>query len=140
MAQSMALDFGIKRTGIAVTDDMKMIASGLKTVETKDLMAFMKHYFNQHKVDEIVIGQPKHVDGTLMTLERNILFFIEDFKTLFPDIKVHRIDERFTSKMASQHISKSSLKKKSKQQKGLIDEISATLLLQDFLNQNTTMF
>jgi putative Holliday junction resolvase len=134
MAQSMALDFGIKRTGIAVTDDMKLIASGLKTVETKELMAYLKDYFQLHKVDEVIIGQPKHVDGKLMNLERNILFFIDDFKTLFPNIKVHRIDERFTSKIASKHISKYQTKKKQKQQKGLIDEVSATLLLQDFLN------
>ena len=134
MAQSMALDFGIKRTGIAVTDDMKLIASGLKTVETKELMAYLKDYFQQYKVDEVIIGQPKHVDGKLMNLERNILFFIDDFKTLFPNIKVHRIDERFTSKIASKHISKYQNKKKQKQQKGLIDEVSATLLLQDFLN------
>lgn len=134
MAQSMALDFGIKRTGIAVTDDIKLIASGLKTVDTKHIMSFLKQYFSQNKVDEIVIGQPKHVDGKLMNLEQNILIFIEDFKSNFPDISIHRIDERFTSKMASQHIAKHHTKKKQKHQKGLIDEISATLLLQDFLN------
>lgn len=134
MPQAMALDFGLKRTGIAVTDDLKMIASGLKTVETKVLMNFLKIYFSDHEVDELVIGQPKHVDGQLMALERNILWFIEDLKKEFPHLKIIRIDERYTSKMASQAIALSGLKNKKKQSKALIDEISATLILQDYLN------
>ena len=134
MPQAMALDFGLKRTGIAVTDDLKMIASGLKTVETKALMNFLETYFSNFEVDELVIGQPKHVDGQLMALERNILWFIEDLKKQFPHLKIIRIDERYTSKMASQAIALSGLKNKKKQSKALIDEISATLILQDYLN------
>lgn len=134
MPQAMALDFGLKRTGIAVTDDLKMIASGLKTVETKALMNFLKTYFSNFEVDELVIGQPKHVDGQLMALERNILWFIEDLEKEFPHLKIIRIDERYTSKMASQAIALSGLKNKKKQSKALIDEISATLILQDYLN------
>ena len=134
MPQTLALDFGIKRTGIAVTDDLKLIASGLKAVNTVELMSFLKAYVNNYNVDEIVIGQPKHVDGNVMALEKNILWFIEDLSKELPDIKVHRIDERFSSKIASMHINKSSLSKKRKQNKGLIDEVSATILLQDFLN------
>ncbi len=134
MPQTMALDFGLKRTGIAVTDDLKIIASGLQTVETKVLMDFLKSYFLKHEVDELVIGQPKHVDGQLMALERNILWLIEDIKKEFPKLKIIRIDERYSSKIASQAIAQSNLKKKQKQSKGLIDEISATLILQDYLN------
>jgi len=133
MPQIMALDFGLKRTGVAVTDDLKMIASGLKTVETKSLMDFLKNYINEYNVDELVIGQPKHIDGQLMALERNILWLIEDIKVEFPKLKIIRIDERYSSKMASQAIAQSGLKNKQKRSKGLIDEISATLILQDYL-------
>ncbi len=133
MAKAMALDFGIKRTGIAVSDDLKMIASGLQTVKTSELMNFLKSYLSTHEVDVLVIGQPKHVDGELMALERNILWLIEDIKKEFPSLKIERIDERYSSKMASQAISQSHLSKKRKQNKGLIDELSATLILQDYL-------
>jgi putative Holliday junction resolvase len=136
MAQVMALDFGIKRTGIAVSDDLKMIASGLETVETIKLMDYLKAYFLEHKVDSLVIGQPMHVDGQLMALERNILWLIEDIQEAFPNLGIERIDERFSSKLASQAISKSHLKQKQKRSKGLIDKVSATLILQDFLNQS----
>lgn len=134
MPKIMALDFGLKRTGIAVTDDLKIIASGLKTIDTKILMDFLKSYFSEHDVDELVIGQPKHVDGQLMALERNILWLIEDIQKEFPTLKIIRIDERYSSKIASQAIAQSGLKKKKKRSKGLIDEISATLILQDYIN------
>lgn len=134
MPQAMALDFGLKRTGIAVTDDLKMIASGLKTVETQKLMDFLKTYITSHQVDDVVIGQPKHVDGQLMALERNILWFIEDLKKEFPKLNIIRIDERYSSKMASQSIAQSHINKKRKRDKALIDEVSATLILQDYLN------
>ena len=136
MPQTLALDFGIKRTGVAVTDDLKLIASGLQTVPTARLMEFLVQYTKDNTVDEIIIGQPRHVDGNLMALERNILWFIEDLKAKIPELKIKRIDERFSSKMASQHIADSKLKKKKKQSKGLIDEISATILLQDYLNSS----
>lgn len=134
MPQAMALDFGIKRTGIAVSDDMKIIASGLKTVETPKLMDFLKSYFSKNVVDVLVIGQPTHIDGQLMALERNINWLIEDIEKEFPNLNIVRIDERYTSKMASQAIAQSRLSKKKKQNKGLIDEVSATLILQDYLN------
>ena len=136
MPQTIAIDFGIKRTGIAVTDDLKLIASGLKTVQTETLMDFLIQYTKANHVDEIIVGQPKHADGNLMALERNILWFIEDLKEKIPSLKVKRVDERYSSKMASQHIAHSQLKKKKKQSKGLIDEISATILLQDYLNSS----
>ncbi|MGO1730032.1 MAG: Holliday junction resolvase RuvX [Flavobacteriaceae bacterium] len=133
MAQALALDFGIKRTGIAVTDNMKMIASGLKTVETKELMPFLKEYINKNKVDVIVIGEPKHIDGNPMALEKNIGFLVEDLNKIFPSIKIERIDERFTSKMAFQTMIDSGLSQKKRRNKALIDEVSATIILQNYL-------
>ncbi|MGO2102590.1 MAG: Holliday junction resolvase RuvX [Psychroflexus halocasei] len=133
MAQALALDFGIKRTGIAVTDNMKMIASGLKTVETRELMPFLKEYINKNKVDVIVIGEPKHIDGNPMALEKNIGFLVEDLNKIFPSIKIERIDERFTSKMAFQTMIDSGLSQKKRRNKALIDEVSATIILQNYL-------
>lgn len=129
----IALDFGIKRTGIAISDEMKMIASGLRTVETRNLMQELKKIIEEESVDTLVVGQPKHIDGKLMQLEKNILFFIEDVQALFPSLIIKRIDERFTSKMAFQTMIDSGLKKKQRQNKGLVDEISATIILQNYL-------
>ncbi|TXE17371.1 Holliday junction resolvase RuvX [Psychroflexus gondwanensis] len=129
----IALDFGIKRTGIAISDEMKMIASGLRTVETRNLMQELKKIIEEESVDTLVVGQPKHIDGKPMQLEKNILFFIEDVQALFPTLIIKRIDERFTSKMAFQTMIDSGLKKKQRQNKGLVDEISATIILQNYL-------
>jgi putative Holliday junction resolvase len=129
----IALDFGIKRTGIAISDEMKMIASGLRTVQTRNLMQELKKIIEEESVDTLVVGQPKHIDGKPMQLEKNILFFIEDVQALFPSLIIKRIDERFTSKMAFQTMIDSGLKKKQRQNKGLVDEISATIILQNYL-------
>jgi putative Holliday junction resolvase len=129
----IALDFGIKRTGIAISDEMKMIASGLRTIETRNLMQELKKIIEEESVDTLVVGQPKHIDGKPMQLEKNILFFIEDVQALFPSLIIKRIDERFTSKMAFQTMIDSGLKKKQRQNKGLVDEISATIILQNYL-------
>lgn len=133
MPKAIALDFGIKRTGIAASDDLKMIASGLTTVNTIDLMTFLEKYLSDNKVDIVVIGEPKHVDGNAMSLEKNIGFFIEDFQLKFPEISIKRIDERFTSKMAFQAMIDSGLSKKKRKNKALVDEISATIILQNYL-------
>jgi len=129
----IALDFGIKRTGIAISDEMKMIASGLRTVETRNLMQELKKIIEEESIDTLVVGQPKHIDGKPMQLEKNILYFIEDVQALFPSLIIKRIDERFTSKMAFQTMIDSGLKKKQRQNKGLVDEISATIILQNYL-------
>ncbi|AFU67651.1 Holliday junction resolvase, putative [Psychroflexus torquis ATCC 700755] len=129
----IALDFGMKRTGIAISDEMKMIASGLRTVETRNLMQELKKIIEEESVDTLVVGQPKHIDGKPMQLEKNILYFIEDVQALFPSLVIKRIDERFTSKMAFQTMIDSGLKKKQRQNKGLVDEISATIILQNYL-------
>lgn len=129
----LALDFGIKRTGIAISDEMKMIASGLKTVDSRLLMDELKVLIPAESIDTLVIGEPKFTDGKPMQLEKNILYFIEDVQKLFPDLKIVRMDERFTSKLAFQTMIDSGLKKKKRQNKGLVDEISATILLQNYL-------
>ncbi|MDO5615895.1 MAG: Holliday junction resolvase RuvX [Cruoricaptor ignavus] len=135
MGQIMAIDYGKKRTGIAVTDDLQIIASGLATVETEKLMDFLKNYFSENKVDAVVVGLPTDLKGNISEVETDILKFIEQFRQVFPEVEVHRLDERFTSKMASFFISQSGKNKKARQEKGLIDKVSATIILQNFLEQ-----
>ena len=135
MAQIMAIDFGGKRTGIAVTDDMQIIASGLETVETKNLLSFLDNYFSSNPVETIVVGLPTDLKGNISEIETEIATFIKEFKTKFPEISVERLDERFTSKMAFQTMIDSGLKKKQRQNKALVDEIAATIMLQDYLSR-----
>lgn len=130
----LAIDYGIKRTGIAVTDDMQIIASGLTTVESEKLLPFLKDYFSKHNVEKVIIGEPKQMDGTPSQSAEIINAFLTKFQAAFPEMPVNRVDERFTSKMAFQTMIDSGLKKKQRQNKGLIDEIAATILLQDYLN------
>ncbi|MGO4707560.1 Holliday junction resolvase RuvX [Chryseobacterium sp. 2TAF14] len=137
MGQIIAIDYGKARCGIAATDDMKIIASGLDTVETRFLIDFLKKYFAENSVEAAVIGLPIDLKGNVSEVETDILGFIENFKKEFPQIEVHRFDERFTSKMASFFISQSGKNKKQRQQKGLIDKVSATIILQNFLEQKT---
>lgn len=129
----LALDFGLKRTGIAISDEMKMIASGLKTVDSRELMDELKSIISEESIDTLVVGEPKFTDGKPMQLEKNILMFIEDVQKLFPELKITRMDERFTSKMAFQTMIDSGLKKKKRKNKALVDEISATIILQNYL-------
>lgn len=135
MGQILAIDYGKARTGIAVTDDMQIIASGLTTVETPKLIDFLKKYFLENSVDEVVIGLPTDLKGNMSDIETEIQKFILVFEKEFPDKKINRLDERFTSKMASFFISQSGKNKKQRQEKGLIDKVSATILLQNFLDQ-----
>lgn len=137
MGQILAIDYGKARCGIAATDDMQIIASGLDTVSTPLLTEFLKKYFSENKVDEVVIGLPVDLKGNISEVETDILQFIEIFEKEFPTVKVNRFDERFTSKMASFFISQSGKNKKQRQQKGLIDKVSATIILQNFLEQRT---
>lgn len=137
MGQIIAIDYGKARCGVAATDDMKIIASGLDTVETRFLMEFLKKYVVENRVEEVVVGLPTDLKGNVSEVETDILGFIENFKKEFPQIEVHRFDERFTSKMASFFISQSGKNKKQRQQKGLIDKVSATIILQNFLEQRT---
>lgn len=133
MARLLAIDYGTKRTGIAVTDEMQLIASGLTTIPTDKLISFLKNYFTKEKVELIIIGEPKQKDGTHSRVEEEIKKFIQKFSEMFSEMKIDRMDERFTSKMAFQTMIDSGLNKKQRQNKALIDEISATIILQDYL-------
>jgi len=135
MPRIIALDYGLKRTGIAITDEMQLIASGLTTVESTNLIAFLKNYFSQEKVEKVLIGEPKQMNGLPSESAPIIEKFILEFVKTFPEMELIRVDERFTSKMAFQTMIDSGLKKKQRQNKGLIDEISATIMLQDFLGR-----
>ena len=135
MVRLLAIDFGTKRTGIAITDEMQIIASGLTTVLTKDLISFLKDYFAKENVELIIIGEPKQKDGTHSDVEKCIKNFILKLVKIFPTLRVERMDERFTSKIAFNTMIESGLSKKKRQNKSLIDQISATIILQDYLNR-----
>ena len=135
MAQIMAVDYGKKRCGIAATDDMQIIASAIDTVETTKIFIFLKDYFQLNKVEAIVVGLPLDLKGNMNEIETEISIFVKNFQTEFSEIKIYRSDERFTSKMASFVISQSGKGRKKRQEKGLIDRVSATIILQNFLEQ-----
>ena len=135
MARILALDYGSVRTGVAVTDELQLIASGLTTIATADLKDFLKGYLEQESVACIVIGEPKQMDGSPSESEMHIRPFIQQLRALFPEIRIQRQDERFTSKMATTAMLESGLKKKQRQNKALVDEISATLILQAYLER-----
>lgn len=133
MGRIVALDFGKVRTGIAVTDPLQMIASGLKTVPTKNLLDELRSYVREEEVSLFVVGEPKQMDNTPSESEALIKPFLEKLKKAIPEIPVVRQDERFTSKMAMRSMLDSGLKKKKRRDKGLVDEISATLILQSYM-------
>ncbi len=135
MGRILALDFGKVRTGIAVTDELKLIASGLTTVDTNQLIHFLKKYVSEEKVECFVVGEPKQMNGTPSESETLIVPFLQNLIHTFPGITIIRQDERFTSKMALQSMIDGGLKKKQRKNKALIDEISATLILQAYLNR-----
>jgi putative Holliday junction resolvase len=135
MSRILAIDYGIKRTGIAVTDELQIIASGLITIPSETAIAFLTTYFSKENVSKVLIGEPKQMNGEPSESTPIIEKFVTAFKTAFPEMQIVRVDERFTSKMAFQTIIDSGLKKKQRQNKGLIDEIAATILLQDYLTR-----
>lgn len=129
----MAIDYGKVRTGLAVTDPVRIIATALMTVETSKLMAYIKDYCAREEVDIFVVGIAKHMDNSLSESMQYIEPFVNQLAEVFPDKEISRIDERFTSKMAFQTMIDSGLKKKQRQNKGMIDQIAATIMLQDYL-------
>ena len=133
MARILAIDYGKKRIGIAITDELQLIASGLTTIDTAIIFSFLKDYFEKEKVELILVGEPKQMNNTPSESEVLIKPFIEKLTKQFPNIEIKRVDERFTSKMAFQTMIDSGLKKKQRQNKALIDEISATIILQSYL-------
>ena len=133
MGRIMAIDYGRVRTGLAVTDSLRIIASALTTVETPTLLQFLKDYCAREQVDIFVVGKAMHMDGSPSESMQYIEPFVAKLKETFPDKEVVRIDERFTSKMAFQTMIDSGLKKKQRRDKGMIDQIAATIMLQDYM-------
>ena len=133
MGRILAIDYGEKRVGLAVTDYMQVIATKLTTVPAIDIFGFLKDYFTREEVDMIVVGNPKQLDNTPSQSAKAVMTFVDNLSKTFPEMDIYMIDERYTSKIASQTIAKSGLKKKKRQEKGLIDEVSAVLILQDFM-------
>lgn len=133
MGRILAIDFGKKRTGIAVTDEMRIIASGLTTLDTKDLLTFLKVYISKEKVDLFLVGKPKQMNNTDSESEILIVAFLKKLEKQISKIPIHRVDERFTSKIAFQTMIDSGLNKNQRKNKALVDEISATIILQSYL-------
>lgn len=135
MGKIIAIDFGLKRTGLAITDDLNMFAFGLDTVDSKNLMDELKVLVEKEKVETIVLGLPKRLNNEDAHVTQNIYLLKEALEKQFIMMKVVLIDERFTSKMASQSMHTAGATKKQKKQKGLVDKVSATIILQSYLSQ-----
>ena len=133
MARILSIDYGLKRTGIAVTDPLQIIATGLTTVESRQLIPFLKDYFSGEAVELIIIGEPKNMDDSDTHATPLVEKCIKELQKNFPAIPIKKVDERFTSKMASQAMIDMGLKKKQRRNKALVDEIAATILLQEYL-------
>lgn len=133
MGRILSIDYGKKRTGLAVTDPLKIIAGGLTTVETSKLMDFLKSYMEKEDVERIVVGLPKQMNGQESENMKNITPFVNRLKKLYPDLPVEFFDERFTSVLAHKAMLESGIGKKARQNKALVDEISATIILQGYM-------
>lgn len=133
MARVLALDYGKKRTGIAVTDPIQIIATGLETVETKELIGYLKKYFAVEEVEKVLIGYPLNFDNTPTDATPLVEKFIGKFQHVFPALPIIKVDERLTSKMATQSMLDMGMKKKDRQKKENIDTISAIIMLQEYL-------
>jgi len=133
MGKLLALDYGKKRTGIATTDELQIIATGLTTVESKQLFPFLIKYLSENQIDEIILGFPKRLNNEPTHNTLPVLQLKEKLEKSFPKYKIQLIDERFTSKIAKQTMIDSGLKKKQRQNKALVDEISATIILQSYM-------
>ena len=135
MTRLLALDYGTKRVGIAVTDELQLIASGLCTIRTHDCMDFLIEYLSKESVSTIVMGMPKNLRNQNTDATPYVKGFAKQIRKQFPEMKVELIDERFTSKIAFQSMIDGGLKKKARQDKALVDEVSATLILQSYMEQ-----
>jgi putative Holliday junction resolvase len=134
MGRVLAIDYGTKRTGIAVTDVLRIIATPLETVQTSELLNFLKTYLQKEAVDEFVVGMPKTLKNEDSAIAPLVRKFVEELKKTFPDKPVHLADERFTSSIAMRAMIDGGMKKKDRQEKGNVDKISATIILQSFLD------
>ena len=135
MGRIIALDYGKNRTGIAVTDPLQIIATGLTTVDTQTLFDFLKEYITKEGVEKILIGDPLNLDGTETDSTAAVKHCIRRLKNTFPNIPIVTIDERYTSKLASRAMVEMGMKKKERQKKGIIDEVAATMMLQEYLGE-----
>jgi putative holliday junction resolvase len=133
MGRILAIDYGLKRTGLAVTDPLRIIATGLDTVETPRLINFLTSYFQKEQVDEVVIGMPKRLNNQDSETAPQVRKFVDQFKTTFSTKPIFLADERFTSALAHRAMIDGGMKKKDRQIKGNVDKISATLILQSYL-------
>lgn len=140
MSKIVAIDYGRKRVGLAATDELQLIASGLTTVHSSELITYLREYLSKNEVETIVVGEPKNLDNTPSEFAEGTDNFVKHLKKTFPSIKVVRIDERFTSKMAFQTMIDSGLKKKARRNKALVDEISAVIILQSYLSSLDASF
>tara|TARA_B100000941_G_C28435862_1_gene516871 strand:- start:652 stop:1071 length:420 start_codon:yes stop_codon:yes gene_type:complete len=139
MSIILGIDYGEKRTGIAVTDSLKTIASSFQTIETKLLIDFLRKFIEQNNVDSIVIGLPRQKDYSFSNIENEIQIFISKLKKILPKLKIFRHDERYTSKMAKKIISEVVSKKSLRRKKELVDSVSATIILQSYLEKNNKL-
>lgn len=133
MGRLLAIDYGTKRTGIAVSDSLKIIANGLATVPTHTLFDYLKSYLEKESVECIVVGLPKRMNNEFSESMKHIEPFVKKLQSLYPEMRIEYYDERFTSKLAQQTILDAGLKKKDRQNKALIDEVSAVIILQDYM-------
>lgn len=136
MGRILAIDYGTKRTGIAVTDSLRIIPTGLGTVPTHTLLSFLDDYFSKEVVDKVIIGLPKQMNNQPSESMKYIEIFVKKFKQKFRNIPIEYFDERFTSVIAQRSMLESGLKKKDRQNKALIDEISATIILRDYMDSS----
>ncbi len=134
MGRIMAIDYGKVRTGLAVTDPVRIIATALTTIPTPTLLPYIKEYCAREEVDIFVVGEAKHMDNTPSESMQYIEPFVAELKNQFPGKEVARVDERFTSKIAFQSMIDSGLRKKQRRDKGMIDQVSATIILQSYMN------
>ena len=137
MGKIIAIDYGTRRVGLAATDDLKIIASGLTTVHSKDVIEYLKDYISKNDVESIVVGDPKNLDNTPSQSAETINNFVKHLERTFKTIPIKRMDERFTSKMAFQTMIDSGLKKKARRNKALVDEISAVIILQSYMERHS---
>ncbi|MGM0613217.1 MAG: Holliday junction resolvase RuvX [Bacteroidota bacterium] len=140
MGRIVAIDYGRKRVGIAVTDPGKIIANSLTTVHSKDIFTFLKDYVNKEEVEGVVVGEAKQMDNSASESAEFIEPFVKKLKKTFPEIPVERVDERFTSKMALDAMIQGGTKKKDRQDKGRIDAVSATIILQSYMEKPDRKF
>jgi len=137
MSRIIAIDYGLKRTGIAVTDPLKIIASPLETIQTDKLIEWLNTYIDKEEVERIVVGMPTKLDQSDTHTTLPVKKLVENLKNQFPALPISLIDERYTSRIAQQTMVLGGMKKKDRQKKGNIDKISATLILQSYLDQNS---